>query len=235
MGLGAPSLDCRKVPMHSFPKYKIFAVGDIHGCHRKLTSLIERLPLDAGRDFLVFLGDYINRGPGSREVIEYLLEVGRKVQNSVFLLGNHEHALLEYSRTGIVDHLRTLRSIGVEDTLNSYSNSPVRSLGDLSFLPVEHTRFLETLRPYFRLDGYLFIHAGTIPGEDLDRCPLDRLLTVRERFLQDEGASNEITVFGHTPFETPFVTSDKIGIDTGAAYGNLLTAVELPGMHFYHA
>jgi len=223
-----------------FPEYKIFAVGDIHGCYRKLASLIERLPLDRDRDFLIFLGDYIDRGPESRGVIEYLLELREKVQNAVFLLGNHEHALLEYSRTGNVDYLRTLRSIGVETTLKSYSNSPVRSLSDLSFLPSEHLRFLETLQRYFRLNGpshppYLFIHAGAIPGEDLDQCPLDRLLTVRERFLKYEGPSDEITVFGHTRFETPFVTPDKIGIDTGAAYGNLLTAVELPKMRFYHA
>ena len=160
-----------------------------------------RLPLDTATDFLVFLGDYIDRGPQSREVIDYLLEVGRKVQNAIFLMGNHEYALLEYSRTGNLDYLRMLRSIGVEETLSSYSDSPVRSLGDLSFLPGEHIRFLESLRPYFRLDGYLFVHAGTIPGEDLDRCPLDRLLTVRKRFLQDETASDEIVVFGHTPFE----------------------------------
>jgi len=221
--------------LQPFSEYKIFAVGDIHGCCRKLASLIERLPLDRDRDFLIFLGDYIDRGPESREVIEYLLKLRGEVRNAVFLLGNHEHALLEYSRTGDVDYLRTLRSIGVESTLKSYSDSPVRFLSDLSFLPSEHIRFLETLRLYFKLDGYLFIHAGTIPGEDLDHCPLDRLLTVRERFLKYEGASNEVTVFGHTRFETPFVTPDKIGIDTGAAYGNLLTAVELPAMRFYHA
>ena len=224
-----------------FPNYKVFAVGDIHGCHRKLVSLIDRLPLDAGTDFLIFLGDYINRGPESREVIEYLLEVGRKVRNTVFLMGNHEYALLEYYRTGNLDYLRMLRSMSVEETLSSYSDSAVHSLGDLSFLPREHIRFLESLRLYFRLEGYLFIHAGTIPGEDIDHCSPDRLLTVRERFLQDEKASkdekgsDEITVFGHTPFETPLVTPNKIGIDTGAAHGNLLTAVELPGMRFYHA
>jgi serine/threonine protein phosphatase 1 len=224
----------------AFAKYKIFAVGDIHGQYEKLISLIGRLPLDPDRDFLIFLGDYINKCPGGRDVIEYLLEVGKKVRNAVFLLGNHEYELLEYSRTGNLDHLRTLRTMGVEDTLKSYSNSPVRSLGDLSFMPAEHIRFLETLRTYFRLEDpshppYLFIHAGTIPGEDIDRCPLDRLLTVRERFLHYEGPSDRVTVFGHTPFETPFVTPDKIGIDTGAAYGNLLTAVELPAMRFYHA
>ncbi|SPF50154.1 conserved hypothetical protein [Syntrophobacter sp. SbD1] len=221
--------------MNLFAEQKIFAVGDIHGCNRKLTSLIERLPIDPEKDYLVFLGDYINRGTGSREVIDYLLKTGGKVRNTVFLMGNHEHALLEYSRTGNLDYLRTLRSIGVEDTLNSYSNAPVRSLGDLSFMPVEHIRFLERLQPHFRLGGYLFVHAGTIPGEDLEHCPLDRLLSVRDIFLQDESTSSEVTVFGHTPFETPFVAPGKIGIDTGAAYGNMLTAVELPRMRFYHS
>ncbi len=218
-----------------YPKYNVFAVGDVHGCYRKLANLMERLPLEPGTDFLIFLGDYIDRGPESREVINYLLEVQRKVRNAVFLLGNHEYALLEYSRTGNLDYLRMLRSMGIEKTLSSYSESPVSSLGDLSFMPGEHVRFMESLRPYFRLGSYLFVHAGTIPGEDMDCCGLDRLLTVRDRFLQAERVSDEIIVFGHTPFETPFVTHGKIGIDTGAAYGNLLTAVELPKMRFYHA
>ncbi len=219
----------------SSPENRIFAIGDIHGCHKKLNSLIERLPIDPDTDFLIFLGDYINRGPGTREVIDSLLQIALKVRNTVFLMGNHEHSLMEYSRTGDLECLRTLRTLGVEETLESYSKSPMRSLGDLSFLPGEHLLFMETLRPYFRLDGYLFIHAGTIPGEALNTCALDRLLTVRERFLQDDGPSDEVVVFGHTPFETPFVTPDKIGIDTGAAYGNLLTAVELPMKRFYHA
>ncbi len=84
---GVMALLLKGPAMQSIPKYKIFAVGDIHGCHRKLTSLMERLPLDADRDFLIFLGDYINRGPGSREVIEYLLEVGGKVTKRGFSAG----------------------------------------------------------------------------------------------------------------------------------------------------
>jgi serine/threonine protein phosphatase 1 len=221
--------------MDSPPGYKIFAVGDIHGQDRKLRSLLERLPLDPERDFLIFIGDYINKGPRSREVIDCLLKVESRVKNSVFLMGNHEHIMLEYYRTRNLDLLQALRSYDVEPTLESYSNSPFRSLSDMSFMPVEHRRFFERLKPYFKLDGYLFIHAGIIPGEDIEHCPLDRLLTVRERFLQYDGPSKEVVVFGHTPFETPLVTPGKIGIDTGVAYGNMLTAVELPKMRFYHA
>lgn len=214
---------------------RIFAVGDIHGCYRKLTVLIERLPFNPAEDFLVFLGDYINRGPESRQVIDFLLELKEKVRNIIFLMGNHEHGLLEYARSGHPDDLRTLRPLGVEATLDSYGNNSMRSMRNLDFLPDHHKTFLGRLERCRRLGKYLFIHAGIIPGEDVRACSLDRLLTVRDTFLSCPGRTDEIVVFGHTPFETPFVTRDKIGIDTGAVYGNLLTAVELPRLRFYHA
>jgi serine/threonine protein phosphatase 1 len=220
---------------HAHSPGRIFAVGDIHGCYQKLKGLLERLPIDPDQDFLIFLGDYLNRGPESRQVVSFLLEVKRKVRNTLFLLGNHEYELLRYARSGDPDDLRNLRPLGVEATLQSYGDSPVRSLRGLSFLPQEHRVFLEGLRTYFRLNDYLFIHAGIIPGEDLDTCPLDRLLTVRDTFLSCRQPLDATVVFGHTPFATPFVTADKIGIDTGAVHGNLLTAVELPALHFYHA
>lgn len=214
---------------------KIFAVGDIHGCFEKLEALMKRLPFDPGKDVVVFLGDYINRGLESRQVIELLLDLRKKAPYAVFLLGNHEHDLLEYARTGDPEHLRTMRPMGVEATLKSYGDHPVRAMRDLSFLPAEHRDFLEGLLPYYRLERYLFTHAGIIPGEDLATCTLDRLLTVRDTFLNCRGPLDATVVFGHTPFETPFITTDKIGIDTGAVYGNLLTAVELPRLRFYHA
>lgn len=214
---------------------KIFAVGDIHGCSRKLDTLLTRLPVDFERDILVFLGDYLNRGPESQQVIQRLIDVKQKAPDTIFLLGNHEHSLLEYARTGDPDLLRTLRPMGVEATIASYGNSPMRSMRDLSFLPKAHRVFLEQLRTSFKLDPYLFIHAGIIPGEDLNSCSLDRLLTVRETFIRYQGALDAVVVFGHTPFETPFLSRRKIGIDTGAVYGNLLTAVELPRLRFYHA
>ncbi len=214
---------------------RIFAVGDVHGCYWKMVDLLNRLPLDPTQDFLVFLGDYINRGTESREVITYLLELRGRVSNVVCLMGNHEHALLEYARTGDTDGLRLLRKMGIEPTLTSYGNSPVRSLYDLSFLPADHWTFLQGLLPYYELGGYLFVHAGVPPGERLEECPLETLLTIRGTFLEQDVTLGKVVVFGHTPFQTPFVTHDKIGIDTGAAYGNLLTAVELPRLRFYHS
>ncbi len=214
---------------------KIFAVGDIHGCADRLIRLMERLPFDRHKDTLVFLGDYINRGPGSRDVINYLLELEKQCKKIIFLIGNHEHALLQYALTGNQDYLWLLRSMGVESTLKSYYNASVQSLSDLSFLPPDHRDFLNKLAPYHREAGYLFIHAGVIPSEDLDSCSLDRLLTVREPFLESEPIEGTTVVFGHTPFETPFSAPGKIGVDTGASYGNMLTAVMLPDTLFFHA
>jgi serine/threonine protein phosphatase 1 len=214
---------------------RIFAVGDIHGYYGKLADLLDRLPYDPAEDVLVFMGDYIDRGPQSREVVARLLELRRECGNAVFLMGNHEHALLEYARTGDTEYLRLLRRIGVEATLKSYGDSSVMTLADLSFLPDDHRGFLEDLLPYYEMGGYLFVHAGVPPGRELSECSPEELLTVRHAFVDGCTSRDEVIVFGHTPFETPFVTPDKIGIDTGAAYGNLLTAVELPGLHFYHS
>jgi serine/threonine protein phosphatase 1 len=214
---------------------RIFAIGDIHGCSQKLAALLKMLPFDPHMDLLVFLGDYIDRGPESKEVLNILLDLRRRADNVVFLMGNHEHTVLEYSRTGDPDDLRLLRPFGVEETLKSYGIGQIRQLRGLSFLPADHRSFLEGLPLFFRAGGYLFTHAGIVPGEDIETCPPDRLLTVRRTFLEYTGKLDETVIFGHTPFLTPFVTRDRIGIDTGAVYGNLLTTVELPANRFYHA
>ena len=224
-----------KTMERSVAKHNIFAVGDIHGCDEKLIRLMDRLPFDRQTDTVIFLGDYINRGPQSRKVIDYLLDLERQCQKIVFLKGNHEHVLLQYARTKDPEYLRILRIMGVEATLKSYSDATVQSLSSLRFLPPDHRDFLNRLVPYHRAGDYLFIHAGVIPDEDIDRCSLDRLLTVRDTFLEHEQKDGPTVVFGHTPFEMPFVAPGKIGIDTGAAHGNMLTAVMLPDPVFFHA
>ncbi len=212
----------------------MFAVGDIHGCLGKLRELMDRLPVD-DQDTVVFLGDYINRGPDSRGVLDYLTVFEAAHRDVVFLLGNHEYLLLEYARTNDPEHLQAMRGLGVEATLKSYGDAPVSALRDLSFMPGEHVRFLEALRPFHRQGGYLFLHGGLLRGCTPETCPLDQMLTMRGTFLSDPWEGDETVVFGHTSFLTPFVAPGKIGIDTGAVRGNLLTAVELPAVRFYHA
>jgi len=227
---------------------KIFAVGDIHGCHQKLVTLLGRLPLDPEQDTLIFLGDYINRGPDSRKVLDTLIGLSRSYRHLVFLKGNHEQALLDYELYGETDDLRLLRTMGIEATAESYGVS-LRRLTDLSCMPPEHQQFLFDLKLSHTAGNYLFTHADF----DATLQPPQPLETLQERmqrrntevFLlasrrlgqeQDlEPVQDKVVVFGHLPFATPLVRADRIGIDTGAVYGNFLTAVQLPERIFYHA
>jgi len=215
---------------------KIFAIGDIHGCADSLRRLVERLPYDPGHDRLVFLGDYINRGPDSRAVLDFLCGLAENDPGAVFLMGNHEYLLVEYLRGRDPTLLPYLRRMGIEAMAASYGGTDRdAALADLSFLPDAHRAFLDCLRPYHRERGYLFVHAGIAPGVPLADNDIPSLCEVRDHFFTTPTGLDEKIVFGHTPFELPLVTPDKIGIDTGAAYGNMLTAIELPGEHFYHA
>lgn len=213
---------------------RIFAIGDIHGHYARLRELMGRLPLQES-DTLVFLGDYIDRGPATREVLDYLIELQARHKDIVFLMGNHEYMLLEYARTGDSGLLQTLRMLGVEATLESYGGAAMRTLRDLSFMPEAHVAFLKDLHTFHRQAGYLFLHGGLPHGCQPEDCPLEQMLSMRGTFLSDPWEGPEIIVFGHTAFQTPYVGEGKIGIDTGVEKGNLLTAVELPRLHFYHS
>lgn len=227
---------------------KIFAIGDIHGCHAQLASLLNRLPFDKNADTLVFLGDYINRGPDSCKVIDTLLEWEAACAHVVFLKGNHEQALLECTMSGEVEDLRLLRIMGAEATAVSYGAS-LRRLVDFSCIPQEHQRFLLNLDFSYAAGDYLFVHADYaepqsslsakgVPEDGLMRLGEEAMLLASRRLAREELDRSEagpVLVFGHLPFAMPLVKPDRIGIDTGAVFGNMLTAVELPGLRFYHA
>ncbi len=214
---------------------KIFVIGDIHGCADKLRLLLERLPFDAGRDTLVCLGDYLDRGSDVKGVIDQLCRLRTEGVHLVALMGNHEYLLLEYHRSKDAALLPYLRRLGMEKTLTSYGGASLAELGALAFMSREHRDFLASLLPYWETDEYIFVHAGLRFGRPLSEQDISDLCEVREPFLSDERDYGKRIIFGHTPFVTPFITANKIGIDTGAAYGNLLTAVELPSLRFHHA
>jgi len=224
---------------------KIFAIGDIHGCFTKLETLLKRLPYDTENDTLVFLGDYINRGPDSRKVLDLLIEVRETCRNAVFLKGNHEQALLEYHTTGDADTLSLLREMGVTATIDSFG-STVRQLQGLATFSTAHREFLQSLDFAYIAGTTVFTHADINMNiisamENGSYDPADNdleeamLLSSRRLTMADAATFGYTMVFGHTPFEFPLVLPDRIGIDTGAVYGNFLTAVELPARNFYHA
>ncbi len=212
---------------------RIIAVGDIHGCINKLKDLLRRLSI-RDTDTVIFLGDYIGRGPSSKDVISTLVELKKRYQRIICLLGNHENLLLEYVRSPDEILIPYLRQQSIEAFLRSYGQKDLSHLHELSFMPKEHVEFLKSLELFHVEQDYIFVHAGIMPGLPLEKHTAMEFCEIRDVFLDSDVEIDKTVVFGHTPFELPLVTKDKIGIDTGAVYGNLLTAVVLPEMKFFH-
>jgi serine/threonine protein phosphatase 1 len=209
---------------------KIFAIGDIHGCLDKLRKLLGLIDVDWENDTVVFMGDYIDRGPDSKRVVDYVLELRKKHEQVVCLKGNHEWMFLNY-----LDHREEhiYLTNGGRDTLQSYGISPDEQ-DRRAKLPPNHLQFFETLLPCYETENYVFAHAGVRPGIPMGlQDPYDLIWIRHEFFMSDHGLKKTV-VFGHTPFRgEPFVGEKMIGIDTGAVYGGPLTCLELPAMKFH--
>ena len=213
---------------------RTIAIGDIHGASDKLSTLLERLS-PGKEDRLIFIGDYIDRGANSKGVIEQIIELKRRGYDVIALLGNHEKLLLDYAENPDEGLVPYLRQHGIEQTLESYGEKDLSQIPDLSFMPVEHRKFLRNLKTYHLEEKYLFVHAGIRPDRPIQEQTPSDFCEIRDVFLKAQDDFGHIVVFGHTPFEFPLVTKNKIGIDTGAVYGHLLTALILPEMEFIHA
>lgn len=211
---------------------RIFAVGDIHGCLHQLQGMISLLDIDRERDILVFVGDYIDRGPDAKGVVDFILELKRDLRNVVCLRGNHEELLLDFYLEGKNGPL-FLNNGGLE-TLHSYGLKK-KSEGSSLRLPDAHLQFFQTLPFYFETGDFLFVHAGLRPGLSLEEQDLHDLLWIRHEFFLSDADFSKVVVFGHTPFARPLLTEHIIGIDTGAVYGGKLTCIELPGRKIYQA
>ncbi|HHB75471.1 MAG TPA: serine/threonine protein phosphatase [Desulfobulbus sp.] len=207
---------------------KTCVIGDIHGCLGPLTNLLDMVVDRA--ETLIFLGDYVDRGPESQQVIETLLQLKKKSGlRLVFLKGNHELMLYNYL-TG-VDRSIFLRVGGLQ-TLNSY-NIAINQEGNLlGCLPATHRTFFESLSLTHEDRHAIYVHAGLQPGVHLSRQSPDWCLWVRDRFIRSSFSFGKPVIFGHTVFTNPLIENNKIGIDTGAVYGGKLTALLLPDMEF---
>jgi serine/threonine protein phosphatase 1 len=207
---------------------RIYAVGDIHGCYDKLLVLMEKMDIDFESDTLVFLGDYIDRGPQSFEVVAYLADLKQRYANTIFLKGNHEEMLEKYLSGE--DRITYLVN-GGQQTLESYMNRP-RPEGEPA-IPSTHLEFFKSLRIYYETQNYIFVHAGLKNKVPLEKQKTEDLLWIRRRFIESKYDYGKMVVFGHTPLHEPLLLPNKIGIDTGAVYGNRLTCVRLPELVFY--
>ncbi len=207
---------------------RIFIVGDVHGCLDMLRRLMDKIDWRPDEDNLIFLGDYIDRGIDSKGVIDYILELKKESSRVQCLLGNHENILLDFLNTG---EPRLLIINGGIPTLESYQAGNENE--DDPLIPPEHAAFFKDLIPYIELEDYYVVHAGFRPGVAIEDQTLEDLIWIREPFIFSDHDFGKPVIFGHTPIAEPLMMDNKIGLDTGAVYGNRLTCLELPSMKFH--
>jgi len=213
------------------PGQRIYAVGDVHGCAARLLAIHRAIAADlaerpVAEALLIHMGDYIDRGPDSAEVIAMLLRgpavPGARVIN---LMGNHEDLLLgALADSASETKARNWLDNGGPATLRSWG-VPLAG-GPLEWarrIPPEHQAFLRGLALRHSAGGYLFVHAGVRPNVPLDAQSTEDLLWIREPFLSFAGDFGAVVVHGHTPIPEPVVRPNRVGIDTGAVMGGRLT------------
>jgi serine/threonine protein phosphatase 1 len=222
----------------------VYAVGDVHGYRRQLAELLREIRRDAAesrpaeRPLVVFLGDYVDRGPDSRAVIDLIVALATDDAFEVVALkGNHEDALLRF--LGEPAYAPAWIANWGEATLRAYGVSPPSGFDVaaceaaqarfVEALPDAHRAFLAGLQLSATVGDYLFVHAGVRPGVALAEQEPRDLIWIRYDFLESEAAFGKVVVHGHTPAERPQLKSNRIGIDTGVYYTGMLTAVRLEG------
>jgi len=201
------------------PLHRLLAIGDIHGYRDKLDALLDTLQPTLN-DKVVFIGDYIDRGPDSRGVIECLLAFRKQFPKTIFLRGNHEQMLLDWQNQSSTDSREIFMHNGGQGTLESYG-------GRLKHIPDEHLHFINTtkllhLETIARDDGlkkqeFLFVHAGINPGQPLSKQIPHDLLWIREAFIRSSQPCGDIiVVHGHTPTDNvPGDNPYRIAVDSG--------------------
>ncbi len=218
------------------PDTLVYAVGDVHGRLDLLLRLHRRILEDAAtrtqrRRYIVFLGDYVDRGPDSAGVIDFLSRATGDDDGfeRVFLMGNHDACVIDFME-GWDDGLWWIHRLGGAQTLLSYNVEPGAGAGCQlrHAMPEHHRTFLHALKLHQIIDGVLFVHAGIRPGVALhDQDPED-LLWIREEFLESSEDHGWLVVHGHTiSWEGPDIRANRIGIDTGAVITDVLTALVL--------
>lgn len=224
------------------PGRRVYAIGDIHGCAEELDRLLTMIEADDAHrgdaeTTLIFIGDLIDRGPASAQVIERLRALAAARRDVRFLAGNHEEVFIR-ALEGDAKALRLFCRIGGRETALSYGIAPGEyerldhdELGAAldRVVPPEHRRFLDRLEDMIVLGDYAFVHAGVDPAAALDQQdPMD-LRWIRSPFLDHGRPLAKMVVHGHTIAEDLDVHAHRIGIDTGAYATGRLTALGLEG------
>lgn len=220
--------------IHVLPQknQKVYAIGDIHGCVHELEVLIihlERREKLSSGDIVVFLGDYIDRGFESKQVIDLLISFKKRFPKTIFLKGNHEDMFLSFlgltegtSKEIYLDNggIETILSYGIRN----YDNQRLI----IENIPQSHLDFFTNLNLAADVGCALAVHGGLRPGISVSEQREQDLLWIREEFLVGKHTFGQLVIFGHTPFKEIYTDLPyKLGIDTALVFGNKLSCVEL--------
>jgi serine/threonine protein phosphatase 1 len=221
---------------------RAYVIGDVHGCLEQLDRLLGLIEQELrerprAKTSIIFVGDLIDRGPASAQVIERLRTYSPPGATTHFIMGNHEEVMLRVL-SGEGDLLASWLRFGGKETLRSYGVDP-KSLSKATAdevadrlraaIPQEHVRFLEGFADSIMFGDYLLVHAGIRPGIDLAEQSQSDLRWIREPFLGDTTDHGFVVVHGHTISNEVEVTPSRIGIDTGAFCTGTLTALAIEG------
>ncbi len=226
------------------PNYSIYAIGDVHGCIDQLRDAETKIARDIAETGMpgltILLGDYVNRGPHSAQVIEHLVKPSALGLKRISLCGNHDDLFSKFIRNpdAHLDWLdmgghRTLLSYGID--LHQIGIKRRGKNGDLKDMlarriPADHQQFLADLPISMRIGQLFFVHAGIRPGVALDAQKDRDLLWIREPFLSEgAGIASVFVIHGHTPNPTPSTGPQRIGIDTGVFYSGKLAVLKIDG------
>jgi len=217
-------------------KLRTIVVGDIHGCLNTLMKLMVIIKPQPEDEF-IFLGDYIDRGKFSFEVIDYLIDFKRHIPNTTFLMGNHEHMFIDYFRDNAIMYGKScFGQNGGEKTILSYKqNGCVESYRPFSGwatfnMPDDHLEFFNNLEMIKITPKHIFVHAGMNPKISLNMQKDDDLLWIRDEFLSAKKESwwGKIVVHGHTPLQyDDYAEIGRINVDYGCVYGGSLAAYDV--------
>ena len=182
---------------------RLIGISNIHGEYEKLCTVIDKIA-PKNDDTFIFMGDYIDRGAKSKEVVDKLISM-QKICNCVYLIGSHEYALLHANSDEYYNYL--FWNYGGVQTAESY--------GSFENILKVHGDFFKKLKFYYINGKYLFIHAGIRNGIPLEKQSEVDMVYIRKDFYNNKHDLPYKIIFGHTEFEKPLIQEDKICIDTG--------------------
>ena len=223
----------------------IFAIGDIHGCLNELTSLHKKIfthdKFDVKNDLIIYLGDYIDRGKNSKEVINQILKLKNNKIKTLNLMGNHDEFMIDFLFNK-KNNIENWLNFGLDQTIRSYGIEVVNFIKDgfgddivsqlrntlLNKMSEEHINFFKNLELSFATEKYLFVHAGIDPKKRIeDQARHDFLWSRSKDFFDKDFKAEKIIVHGHTPEENIISNPHRINIDTGCYFSGKLSCVQL--------